>query len=45
MPSTILPIALLLATACALVNLWLSVRIGQVRRREKLWVGDAGSES
>ena len=44
MPSTILPIALLLAAACALVNLWLSVRIGQVRRREKLWAGDAGSE-
>ena len=44
MPSTILPIALLLAAACALINLWLPVRIGQVRRREKLWVGDAGSE-
>ena len=44
MPFTILPIALSLAAACALVNLWLSTRVGQVRRRTGVWVGDGGAE-
>ena len=44
MPFTILPVSLALAAACALINLWLSVRTAQVRRREKVWVGDGGSE-
>ena len=44
MPFTILPISLVLAAVCALVNLWLGIRIGQVRQKEKAWVGDAGSE-
>lgn len=45
MPFTILPIALLLAAACTLVNIWLGFRISRVRQREKVWVGDGGSES
>ena len=44
MPFIILPIALVLAAACALINLWLGIRIGQVRRREKILVGDGASE-
>ncbi|WP_174293121.1 MAPEG family protein [Sphingomonas bacterium] len=44
MPFTILPISLILAAACAIINLWLGIRVGQVRQREKAWVGDAGSE-
>ena len=44
MPFTILPVSLVLAAACALINLWLSVRTGQMRRRERVWVGDGGSE-
>ncbi len=44
MPFTILPIALVLAAACALINLWLGIRVGQVRQKDKVWVGDAGSE-
>ena len=45
MPFAILPIALLLAAACALINLWLGIRIGQTRGREKISVGDGGSEA
>lgn len=44
MPFTILPVSLGLAAACALLNLWLSFRIGQVRRRERVFIGDGGSE-
>ena len=44
MPFTILPIALVLAGLCTLINLWLSIRTGQVRGREKISIGDGGSE-
>ena len=44
MPLTLLPVTLVLAGACALIDLWLMIRIGQVRRAEKVWVGDANSE-
>ena len=43
-PFTVLPVSLALAAACALINLWLHLRIGQVRRRERIWIGDGGSE-
>jgi uncharacterized protein len=41
----ILPIALTTAAAAAIVNLWLGIRIGQVRTREKISVGDGGNEA
>ncbi len=44
MPSTILPIALVLAAACASINVWLGIRIGRMRAHEKVSVGDGGSE-
>ena len=42
--TTTLPITLILAGALALVNLWLSFRVGQVRRSEKVGLGDGGSD-
>jgi uncharacterized protein len=41
----ILPIALTAAAAAAIVNLWLGIRIGQVRTREKISIGDGGNEA
>ena len=41
---TILPITLVTAGAFALINLWLTVRIGRIRRAEGVSVGDGGSE-
>ncbi len=40
----ILPITLTIAGAAALVNIWLMVRVGQVRTSEKVSVGDGGNE-
>lgn len=40
----ILPTTLTLAAACAVINLWLSVRIGAVRRAHSISVGDGGNE-
>ena len=37
-------VTLVLAAACALLNLWLSFRVGAVRRAEKVFVGDGGNE-
>lgn len=37
-------VSLVLAGALALLNLWLSVRVGQVRRSEKVSVGDGGND-
>jgi hypothetical protein len=39
----ILPATLATAAACALLNIWLSVRVGQVRGSEKVSVGDGGN--
>ena len=41
----ILPTALTTAGAAAIINLWLGIRIGQVRTREKISVGDGGNEA
>jgi uncharacterized protein len=41
----ILPIALTAAAAAALINFWLGFRVGQVRTREKVSVGDGGNEA
>lgn len=42
---TILPISLTFAAIAALINIWLSIRVGQVRTREKVMVGDGGNEA
>jgi uncharacterized protein len=41
----ILPITLTAAGIAALINLWLAVRVGQVRTSEKVSVGDGGNEA
>jgi len=40
----ILPITLTVAGAAALINLWLMMRVGQVRTSEKVSIGDGGNE-
>jgi len=40
-----LPTTLSLAAAAAIINIWLSIRIGQVRAREKIIHGDGGNEA
>lgn len=40
----ILPISLTIAAGAALLNLWLTVRVGRVRTTEKVSIGDGGSE-
>ena len=40
----ILPISLTIAAGAALLNLWLTVRVGRVRTAEKVFVGDGGNE-
>lgn len=40
----ILPISLTIAAGAALLNLWLSIRVGRVRTKEKVSIGDGGSE-
>ena len=40
----ILPITLTAAGVAALLNLWLAVRVGQVRTSEKVSVGDGGND-
>ena len=40
----ILPITLTIAGAAALINIWLMVRVGQVRSSEQVSVGDGGNE-
>jgi uncharacterized membrane protein YecN with MAPEG domain len=39
-----LPITLAAVAAAALINIWLSIRCGQVRTAEKVSVGDGGSD-
>lgn len=40
----ILPISLTMAGAAAILNIWLSIRVGRVRTSEKVSVGDGGNE-
>lgn len=40
----ILPITLTIAGAAALINMWLAIRVGQVRTSEKVSVGDGGND-
>ncbi len=41
----ILPVTLTGAGVAALINLWLSIRCGQVRSREKISIGDGGNDA
>ncbi len=41
----ILPVTLTAAGLAAIINVWLGVRVGQVRTREKVSVGDGGNEA
>ncbi|KQN25475.1 hypothetical protein ASE86_04350 [Sphingomonas sp. Leaf33] len=38
----ILPATLVTAAACAVLSVWMAMRIGQLRRARKIWVGDGG---
>ncbi|MDK2760647.1 MAG: MAPEG family protein [Sphingopyxis sp.] len=40
----ILPISMTIAAGAALINLWLSIRIGRIRTKEKLFIGDGGND-
>ncbi|MEL6530055.1 MAG: MAPEG family protein [Pseudomonadota bacterium] len=42
---TLLPVTLTAAAAAAILNIWLMVRIGQVRAAEKIFVGDEDNEN
>jgi uncharacterized membrane protein YecN with MAPEG domain len=42
---TVLPVTLASAAAAAVLNLWLSLRIGALRRALQISVGDGGSEA
>lgn len=38
-----LPITLCAAAAAAIINIWLSIRVGQMRTRHKISIGDDGA--
>jgi hypothetical protein len=40
----LLPITLTIAAAAALINIWLGVRIGAIRTKEKIFIGDGGHD-
>lgn len=40
-----LPIALVTAGAAAILNLWLAMRTGSIRRQAKISIGDGGNEA
>ena len=40
----LLPTTLCLAAAAAIINLWLAIRCGQVRTKEKINIGTGGSD-
>lgn len=42
---TLLPISLTMASVAALINIWLGARVGKVRSKEKIFVGDGGNEA
>ena len=44
MTNVLLPVTLVTAGGLALINFWLGIRIGQVRRSAKISVGDGGHE-
>lgn len=42
---TILPVTLAAAAAAAILNIWLSIRIGAVRQAAEISIGDGGNET
>ncbi|WP_404336027.1 MAPEG family protein [Sphingomonas sp. MMS12-HWE2-04] len=40
----LLPVALTTTGAAAIINLWLGVRVSQLRLKEKIFVGDGGNQ-
>jgi uncharacterized membrane protein YecN with MAPEG domain len=42
---TMLPISLTIAAGAALLNIWLAIRVGRVRRTSEVFVGDGGNEA
>ena len=40
----LLPTTLCLAAAAALINIWLAIRCGQIRTKEKISIGTGGSD-
>ena len=42
---TMLPITLTIAGAAALLNIWIAGRVGQLRRRHRISIGDGGNEA
>src|SRR3546814_10108147 len=40
----ILPISLTIAAGAALLNLWTALRVGRVRTKEKVFIGDGGND-
>src|SRR3546814_19912358 len=40
----ILPISLTIAAGAALLNLWIALRVGRVRTKEKVFIGDGGND-
>lgn len=42
---TILPISMTMAAIAALINLWLMIRVGKVRTRENVLIGDGGNDA
>jgi uncharacterized protein len=40
----VLQISLTIAAAAAILNIWLSIRIGAIRTKEKISIGDGGHE-
>ena len=44
MPLTLLPVTLVMTGALALINLWLTFRVGQARRASGVSVGDGGDD-
>ena len=44
MGTVLLPVTLVTAGGLALINFWLSMRVGAVRRSAKISIGDAGHE-
>lgn len=45
MGTILLPIALVSAGAAAILNLWLAMRTGAIRRQAKISIGDGGNEA
>lgn len=41
----ILPITLVMAAAAGLINIWLAVRVTQVRSKANVWLGDGGNDA